>query len=685
VVSPKHPSALIRLRIVEVDLADFIEVPTRRWGKGFRLLAGVASCVCLTVWLTAAYAIGAPAGGRTPVAPWDVDDIPALTAGVESNLIPDPKESIPVNGYKAEFKGLALDLRAVSRTIMGTTRLGYNVNSRSWSPDGGAYRGWDVSSHWGMSGSDREGKGARYLAFRVTSDKPQDVSLYGFVPGSAHLGSDLPQNRGVAGGTELQMDSKTDPRYGGYTAEAWQKYRPAVVVENDRADRFFLGVSVEPWQELGMFSQFPRVVSKPFRVSATWGTLTIERLVPKAEGKFASEPYIAPPIKISIDPATEPRQSAFRIRLLDAAGAQVGVNGVNISGDYPSPDQLICHVTVWDRVDRIVVEGRPLTYLEFKNVHYYPDAGKWPETRWGQDGYRDVQKVEGVGQLEGIVAPTATTMFDELDDFYTPSGARWAEYPDQGLLGAGSNNLPGFEHPMAALIRFDPRLAGCTPEFSVFGSAGPDPGKGSASALVGAYSGPSGGDKPYYSIRFKNPDGLSYLHIKVRMTERDWRILGSVKPPTGRFGQGKPGDFGRLGYGVQVDAPAFAVAVLQTGELAFKWIDTGGRREDRPKQAQWDGTAFETRLKARLKSGERIDLRANAWAEGSKGFSYVFALDKNQEPVFYEKMMSYDEKHPEGVESILKTVYLKDVEEFEVEGRRYGQPFYFVAKLPKLQ
>jgi len=44
--------------------------------------------------------------------------------------------------------------------------------------------------------------------------------------------------------------------------------------------------------------------------------------------------------------------------------------------------------------------------------------------------------------------------------------------------------------------------------------------------------------------------------------------------------------------------------------------------------------------------------------------------------------MAFSPEHPNGIEIIEKTVDLKDVEAFEVETRQYGEPVFFVARVP---
>jgi hypothetical protein len=315
------------------------------------------------------------------VGPWDIDDIPPLTDDLKSKLIPDPVKSIPVRGYKFEYEGLTIELKDVGRTISQRIDGALYPNLRSWTPAGGPCRHREWGSSMGMAGSDREGSGARYLAFALSSADARDVSLYGYVPDSAHSGSTPPEERGFGRGGEIQVGS---PK--GYTGQGSQEYRPGVVLDNDCADRFFLGVADGPWKTVGVCSDLPKQVSKDTEIKEPWGTVTVRPMPdpfdsgPSRSGgpKFHEGSQVPPCLTVRVDPSSEPRRYAYRFSLLDAKGEVISKSTFCCAEGYCSSDQCQCDIFSWKGVDRIVVEGRPLTYFEFKNIHYYPDARLWP-------------------------------------------------------------------------------------------------------------------------------------------------------------------------------------------------------------------------------------------------------------------------------------------------------------------
>jgi len=107
--------------------------------------------------------------------------------------------------------------------------------------------------------------------------------------------------------------------------------------------------------------------------------------------------------------------------------------------------------------------------------------------RWGADAEKDIQKIPGAGNLTASWFRSRTHPSWENEEFYTPAGVRWPEYPVTGYLAGGSSVTYGKNIPWTALfrlhdgppIRWDEAYrSGRFPQVSVFAADSSVPGKG---------------------------------------------------------------------------------------------------------------------------------------------------------------------------------------------------------------
>lgn len=624
---------------------------------------------------------------RGHLAAWDQDDIPAISAAVKAKLIPDPESFTTASGFKAELPGMSVEMCGVSRTSIGWNRdTAYSVNARSWTPAGGEYVG-DELGRWYEAGTTTAQKpvsdnppahGLRYLAFQLTSREGGDVDLTGFVPDNAHAPIPDAPVKGAGGmyrvpnsvpPTFREEDWSREPDFRGISpscrvrlgAGSPAKYRASVLVENDRADRYFIGIASGPWEKVGVCSSLPSKIDKDFTLSGKWGTVTLD--VPRFLD--ITKPPGPPTVFATARPASEPRPTAFRLTVVDK-------NGNPISVDRGMPDQTQCLVSEWAKADRIVVEGRRFAYVEFKDVHYYPDGRKWPKVVWGSDGNKCAQSLPGVGRFEGLLKAPSKTGPLEQARVYTPQGWEWAEYPDGRMtLGNGGPEASG---RMTALVRLGTRrLRPWDIDSAVFESEGSEPGKGLGKCVTQGHAdlfpSPLSTSFPATSlvqVPFGGPANSKYVQIRLRLPDENWKTVGSVPPPKGPFLRrtSKDAEAARGGRGITLTA--FSLTMTSKHELNSDTMPPAGAVIHKDKLLQWGSNACQSRLVARLRSGQRAWL---SWGSAGEGRTTIeFRIDADSRLI---------------CPSDIGPVNMKDVERFELQTRAYGDPVYCVAKLPE--
>ena len=162
------------------------------------------------------------------VGPWDVDDLPA---GRKGPRVPDPPSFVQARANAATLgDGLKVELIGLTREFMGPRELDLSLMDRSWTPSGAPYRGEELARTGSAHFFEPTVKsGVRYLSFRITAPANMDADFTGFVPGTALLGDDPPENHGREIPIRVQL-SGSFPNY----------YRAAIAVEGRRNDRYFM-------------------------------------------------------------------------------------------------------------------------------------------------------------------------------------------------------------------------------------------------------------------------------------------------------------------------------------------------------------------------------------------------------------------------------------------------------------
>lgn len=638
------------------------------------------------LFLPALLSLGSPSG----VAPWDVPDAlnPDFGLPVSAPAAPDPPGLIRAEGTRATLpNGISVELLALARRRWcGEDRYRkWLPDARpAWRPDGAAYLGTGPQERpqgnvlWshptgGLMPTSNEGKeyddrGARYLAFRFTGPPDTSLDLDGYVPDFARRGEAKPERHGwdvpirvvvprigpLDYETEIEVDHRAASRY--RLALASGEWKTISVVDVDEAHA--TGISTLARGEWGELKQDASPLDRARKSQA-------ESL---RKNGFAFGPSIPPRAHYAVV-TPEPPLFATRLRLVDAQGQTAIQPGIAGYGRDRETSQGFRSPPV-----RVEVETRPYTWIEFSNVHYDPDAQKWPPAYWGAEGEKTESR-SGETVLQAIVVPDVSDRKLVTAHVYAPDGRLWRNHPrpDEVSIYWPDLDAPGREKDAAsklmASIHLDPALASPEKQAWIEGFA-------SEGADTKAFGPPLDPPRqfttwlPAAQYRFVRPKA-PYVRFGVRYA-LPWKKVAEFAPPTtediSAYAKDRTALIAKFGtFGV------VQPSIHSQGSADMELV-VGGERQRREGVAHWTpADPLEVnRIVARLRDGTRHPI--GEMAGGVQGYGYAFfTLDEQGRP-FY--------KTEEG--SILPKVrfLLSDVEAFEVEAQDYTQPVYVVAKLP---
>lgn len=604
----------------------------------------VASAICLLL-----IGSGCQNGDHTGVAEWDTDDHPSPESS--GAHLPEPSNLKIADGYSADFPGgYKVRLKAISRGYEGPKELQYSVNERAWLPDGSPYYGEDLRRTGDVRFLGKDQEGVRCLSFDIASETDGDIEVYGYIPETAREGSTAPELHGRDVLSTIQSNYRWETHY-----------RTPIVVEGHNATSYRFGLAGGPWKQIFSSSSIPAAPVDQEIGKGPWGRLVME--APKKLGTYGGR---MPAVRFLVEFA-EPSEMSYRITLYDRDGNEMN-HGVIRQRAFEA------HVSkrALSTIGKIVVESRPISYIEFKNVHFDPDSRKWGSSYWGTEGESKIAKAPGVAQLEGLLRPRIDGQNWTPGEFFAPDGKAWREYPEPNNLRArfSTSEWPAGE-PLVGILTLDPSLVANSQTVTVeaYVATSSTPGQGLGNKLPSLLPGKF--EHNICQLPFVRPN-TEYVQFKVEPSEESWHKEGETNPPSDPLIRYTPDQLRKMASGTKVIIDALTVCIRGKGSLDLFYHTADGKSELKEGLVRWPADGREIRLMARLKSGGRLQLYNNGASfsnndPASSGPVYIFHLDKDGEPM---------------LDSIKSEVALKDIEAFELESRVYGKPAYLVAKLP---
>lgn len=581
--------------------------------------------------------VGCPAAGEVERLPAEMPG--AITANQDA---------------EGSVNSLSVRLLGISDREAGDQAVTYQVNDRSWTPNGSPYSGPDLRAAGGPStrylDPGPHKSALRFLTFEVRSPKNQEVDVWGFVPRSPRATEGHPEWSGRDTPTRVTI-SALGPNY----------YRVPIVLSPGSPSAYYLAVATGPSKVVWRSKTLPASSATQVLAKEKWGTL---RLIepPRMLGIEVSK-SVLPTMTFQIEDAPEPRTEAYEIWLLDQKGRSL------VSSIVTQPETVRIPEGMLPQLKKIEIVSRPYRYINFPQVAYAPDPAKWGPTYWGSEGEASIQPIANIGQLEGIIRPKGGGIGWTAYEFFAPDGRRWREYPgaDYALPMFSGPGLP--KNPLVALIRLNESVLaeGRLIRVGVFATQGNVPGQGIGSRLN---SGPTDSiSRQMSQILFTRPSG-DYVQIAFSTSASAWSLAGEATPPSVPLITYTREQREQMAKGVNVGVSPLTVILRTNGTMAFFYA-TPGKNPSTPEnhleenRAKWQA-GNEVRLMARLKSGQTIELSNNG-ASSLGDRDYTFYLDRNGQAV---------------LESGQTKAKLTDIHQFVVEQRGFEDPRYVVVKLP---
>jgi len=591
---------------------------------------------------------------RTSVGPWDFPDAPnpdpVPTTG---DPVADPLSLVSARDFKAKFdSGIEVELVALSRNMWGPEEVERRVDERSWNPDGSPFMGvlFDFGGQPFSRATENENKGARFLAFRISTPTNLRADIYGYVPDFARQGTPKPELHGRDVPMPVDLYS-----HGSAT------YRFPVVVDDRSAKRYLFALAAGEWKTVARFSKLPATATNTTIATGPFGKLVMELPPEPKPGQIEFSKRTIPGVTFRIVSSKEPPTHVYRIILFDKKGVEQGPHDW-----YSQTGVAGFPLSRYAELGHIEIIARPYQWAEFTDVHYDPDPKKWETGYWLNEGAS--KTVDGGDvSLEGILRPELDGRSWTKTEFFAPDGKIWREYPAQNLRSRLSgSNWPSGE-VLAGLLKLSPAVAAANENVVVriFESQTDVPGQNLGTEVSSPF-GRNQFDREINHAIFVRPKS-PYIQFEVRRSNNEWKTIASLDPPSGPFPKFNPEQLEQIRRGVGVGVNAFGVIVRSDGTLDYfihhpdltNSLDRG--------LAKWNPRDVEMRLMVRLKSGGRRQIFNNG-ASSSGSIHFDFSLGPGSEPM---------------LESYRTKVFLKDIAKFEVETRGYGKPKYLVAKLPK--
>jgi len=507
-----------------------------------------------------------------------------------------------------------------------------------------------VASHLARPATALENKGARYLTFQISGAPRTELSVHGYVPDYAKVGTPNPELHGwdVPTDTTVYADGKL-------------LYDTAVVVDDRSATHYRFGVAEGRWSRVATAKADPTEFTDKVLARGPWGTL--RQLAPpqRRSGNDVFDRSRPRYPAYRIDPPSEPPAMAYRLRLLGADGRDLG--GAHRQLYFPGArSKKPTTIT-------LEVHARPYEWLEFSGVHYDPDPKKWGDAHYGDEGNLKATSDQPT-RLEGLIRPKYLGDHWQPVEVYAADGKTWRGHPRPNAVRPLFSGPP---HPapqlVAAFALDEHRVSALDPVWiEGFAADSATPGKGLREPL-----GPwprYQAERPLAQMPITRPKNRPYVQFAVRYSGTKWVKVGSFKPPVVQF-PGIPQDKREMYDTGSATWAMFSVILRPTGKVDMHFTQQNGGSELRTTGLTFS-RGSEPRLYARLKNGTRVHLRPNAF--GGEGSKHVdFSPDGSGEPTYGMNL---------GVAQRQSRIGIRDVVEFEVEARTAEPPIYLVAKLP---
>lgn len=589
-------------------------------------------------------ALGLKSQDRKAVAPWDTDDSNAKLKGPAAKG--DVGPVVEARDFEAILPG------GVTIRFVGVSRDAYphepfRLADHSWSPAGGLYEEEEKWLEQTRNGDLGKFSPARYLTFRISAPAGQSYDTYGYIPGSPEpdkkpltptAGFDWPETNRMFGPDFVD-------RFG-------------LVVPDLTADRYRYGIASGPWKTVATakISGSPN----PSKVldKGPWGVLRMRGLDEQKPRPGEISKLEIPQIYFIAEPEHEPRKFSYRVRLLDQFGAEVG-NRLT-----PGP-VASCNAPTFSKVDRVDVEARPYTYVEFRNVHFNPDKAKWPDAYWGTEGEKAVSKDAATGfEFRGTMVLKPKNGFMVNAGIYAPDGKRWMDFPDSGFAqGFQMPDTPDWRGTRYALFKISAPETSMEagPRLDLFAASSAVEEPATASAVWSTELRPS--TNPVDVVMFKGPPGTKYLRARVLVPHGDWKVIGRVKPDRGPFMPLTPELKEAFKRG-SVSCTVYRLIVRDNGAVESHVLPPNQIWRVSETALKIDRAKGALRVFARMKDGRRVMLSHNSISSiGDEFFEFDWTRDDR---------LILREKGP----------YLDEIESFEIEQLPYGKPVWLSAKLP---
>lgn len=604
-------------------------------------------------------AIGAAphiAPARESVAPWDTND----HTNPPKTRLPEPERLIVASGNEAVVGDIRIRFLGINRDRDGREANGTTLG-RTWAPSGAPYYGDQLQAtrdDWGLEAL----PGSRYLSFDLTLPKNgEDLTTSGYIPDGAQ---DNPLHAELHGWS-LPRSVQYLPTNQGTTR---YHLRSQVVVERGDANRYRFGISRGAWSNTFTTKDVPSKLETRVLGKTAEGTLEFVSNIqpgPRAVDHNTLEYGELNVAHVRWIPSALPPNKAYWVHLYDKSGREIP-----IAGNSPYLADRPLSSRQFESFGQVVVESRPITYVEFRDVHFDPDPKLWGVAHWGKEGEVAEVRQPGLATLTSISEERLIDKDSLTWDTYTPDGVRWREAPGSYML---SNRTSLNEQPyregqsMGNLVLDSDAIAsGKTFRIEAYAADSSEPGKDLHEKIA----------ERWYDSRYGSQMGLGflrprhpYVQFAVRVADSDWKHVGSVRMPI-QVADGTESSLGSKKMYVN----SLSVIFRPQGSLDMYYHaapspTADGTNVTKPNLLRWHPDD-EVRLFAKLKSGERVPISFNSWSESGREITFGRNSDKTSPVASFS----------EGAQ--VKSIDLKDVSAFEVEKRTLSTPKYLVARVP---
>ena len=304
-----------------------------------------------------------------------------------------PKDLVKANGFTATMPdGTTVRLAAISNRCTG-------LPQDFWTPTGGPVQTLATApgpSQFIGGGSEVEEPDAKMFGLSMSRAKDGDCSVYLADPitkDRMHLDPFARASQYLEHGTQFFLSS-------------------SLHFHGERTDRIFAGFGQGQWRKSEALAPAPDW-SRPNQSVAAL------RFV---EGRLEAQVGSG----ISVLTSKAPKEGEVRVRFLDAEGATIATTGPILAFERnPAFEGLNVK-----GVRKLVIESRPLAWVEFSGIATHPNFVMDPTLQWGTSTQTEGFRLGSIdGELQGTVEYKQVHSLWRPSAFLTPSGQAWAHYP----------------------------------------------------------------------------------------------------------------------------------------------------------------------------------------------------------------------------------------------------------------